>query len=152
MARKGILGRKAGMTTFFAEDGKAFPVTVVEVKPNTVLQAKTKEIDGYTSLKLGVEDKKDQRANRSELAIAKKANTSAKYFIKEIRNMDGYELGQTITADLFEAGEYVDVTGTSKGKGFSGSIKRHNQSTGPMGHGSKYHRGTGSVGTIAQTP
>lgn len=152
MARKGILGRKAGMTTAFSEEGKAYPVTVVEVKPNAVLQVKTKETDGYTSIKLGVEDKKDHRATRSELALAKKANTSAKYFVKEIRNMEGFELGQTINADIFNAGEFVDVTGTSKGKGFAGSIKRHNQSRGPMGHGSKYHRGTGSVGTIAQTP
>ncbi len=149
---KGILGRKAGMTTVFTNDGKAVPVTVVEIKPNVVLQVKTNEVDGYNAIKLGVEDKKDHRATKAELGQAKKANTSAKYFIKEIRNVEGeYSLGQKIAVDLFEAGEYVDVTGTSKGKGFQGSIKRHNQSRGPMGHGSKSHRVTGSLGDIRGT-
>ncbi len=146
---KGILGKKAGMTTIFAQDGRAIPVTVVEVKPNAVLQVKTVEVDGYSAIKLGVEDKKDQRATRAELGEAKKANTSAKYFMKEIRNMEGFELGQTIGADLFEAGDFVDVTGTSKGKGFQGNIKRHNHHRGPMSHGSKSHRITGSIGDIA---
>ncbi len=146
---KGILGRKAGMTTIFAQDGRAIPVTVVEVKPNTVLQVKTVEVDGYTAIKLGVEDKKDHRATRAELGEAKKANTSAKYFMKEVREMEGFELGQQINADLFEAGDFVDVTGTSKGKGFQGNIKRHNHHRGPMAHGSKSHRITGSIGDIA---
>ena len=145
---KGILGRKAGMTTVFTNDGKAIPVTVVEVKPNAVLQVKTKEVDGYNAVKLGVEDKKDQRSTKAEKGIAKKANTSAKYFVKEIRDMEGYELGQSIELSIFETGNYVDVTGTSKGKGFQGSIKRHNQARGPMGHGSKSHRVTGSIGDI----
>ncbi len=146
---QGILGRKAGMTTVFANDGRAVPVTVIEVKPNTVLQVKTADVDGYNAIKLGVEDKKEHRATRAELGEAKKANTSAKYFMKEIRNMEGFELGQQINADLFEAGDYVDVTGTSKGKGFQGNIKRHNHSRGPMSHGSKSHRITGSIGDIA---
>ncbi len=146
---QGILGKKAGMTTIFAQDGRAIPVTVVEVKPNTVLQVKTAEVDGYSAIKLGVEDKKDHRATRAELGEAKKANTSAKYFMKEIRNMEGFELGQQINADLFEAGDFVDVTGTSKGKGFQGNIKRHNHHRGPMSHGSKSHRITGSIGDIA---
>ncbi len=146
---QGILGRKAGMTTIFAQDGRAIPVTVVEVKPNTVLQVKTPEVDGYSAIKLGVEDKKDHRATRADLGQAKKANTSAKYFMKEIRNMEGFELGQQINADLFEAGDFVDVTGTSKGKGFQGNIKRHNHHRGPMSHGSKSHRITGSIGDIA---
>ncbi len=145
---KGILGRKAGMTTVFTNDGRAIPVTVIEVKDNIVLQVKTKDVDGYNSIKLGVENKKEQRATKAELGIAKKAKTSAKYFIKEIRDMVGFELGQTINASMFESGNYVDVTGTSKGKGFQGSIKRHNQSRGPMGHGSKSHRVTGSIGDI----
>lgn len=149
---KGILGRKAGMTTVFANDGRAVPVTVIETKPNVVLQVKTAEVDGYNSIKLGVEDKKEQRATKAELGQAKAASTSAKYFIKEIRNAEGeYSLGQVVSADLFEAGEYVDVTGTSKGKGFQGSIKRHNQARGPMGHGSKSHRVTGSLGDIRGT-
>ncbi len=149
---KGILGRKAGMTTVFANDGRAVPVTVVEVKPNVVLQVKTIEVDGYNAIKLGVEDKKEQRATKADLGQAKAANTSAKYFIKEIKDAEGeYSLGQSIAADLFEAGDYVDVTGISKGKGFQGSIKRHNQSRGPMGHGSKSHRVTGSLGDIRGT-
>jgi large subunit ribosomal protein L3 len=149
---KGILGRKAGMTQVFIDDGKAIPVTVVEVKPNTVLEVKTEEKHGYSSVKLGYEDKKDNKANKAELGIAKKANTSAKYFIKEIRNFEGdYKLGDTIDASIFEAGEYVDVTGISKGKGFQGSIKRHNQTRGPMTHGSKSHRVTGSLGDIRGT-
>ena len=145
---KGILGRKAGMTTVFANDGRAIPVTVVEVKNNIVLQVKTKDVDGYNSVKLGVEDKKEQRATKAELGIAKKAKTTAKYFVKEIRDMKEFELGQSLDASMFEVGNYVDVTGTSKGKGFQGSIKRHNQSRGPMGHGSKSHRVTGSIGDI----
>ncbi len=148
---KGILGRKAGMTTAFAEDGRAIPVTVIEVKPNTVLQVKTIETDGYIAIKLGVEDKKDNKAIKAELGIGKKANTSAKYFTKEIRNMEGFELGSTIDASIFESGQTVDVTGISKGKGFQGAIKRHNQSRGPMGHGSKSHRVTGSLGDIRST-
>ncbi len=149
---KGILGRKAGMTNVFSEEGKALPVTVIEVQPNVVLQVKTIETDGYNSVKLGAFNKKEQRANKAELAIAKKAKTSPKYFVKEIRDMVDYEVGQVLNGSTFEVGEYIDVTGTSKGKGFQGSIKRHNYSTGPMGHGSKYHRGSGSIGTIAQTP
>ncbi len=149
--RKGILGRKAGMTTVFTETGKAIPVTVVEVKPNAVLQVKTVDTDGYNSIQLGVEDKRENLAIKPELGIAKKANTSAKYFIKEIREMEGFALGDVVNASLFNEGDYVDVTGTSKGKGFQGSIKRHNQSRGPMSHGSKYHRGTGSLGDIRGT-
>ena len=148
---KGILGRKAGMTTIFAEDGRAIPVTVVEVKPNVVLQVKELKTDGYNSIKLGVEDKKDNKAIKAELGIAKAANTSAKYFIKEIKNMEGFKLGDIISGNLFEQGTLVDVTGTSKGKGFQGAIKRHNQSRGPMGHGSKFHRAPGSSGDIRGT-
>ncbi len=148
---KGILGRKAGMTTVFSSDGRAIPVTVVEVSPNVVLQVKTKEIDGYNALKLGAFDKKDQKSIKPELGIAKKASTKTKYFIKEIKDFTGYEIGKIIPLDIFEKGEYVDVTGTSKGKGFQGSIKRHNQSRGPMSHGSKSHRVTGSLGDIRGT-
>lgn len=148
---KGILGRKAGMTQVYAESGRAIPVTVVEVKPNVVLEVKSLEKHGYSSVKLGYEDKKDTKANKPELGIGKAANTSAKYFIKEIREMDGYAQGDVITADLFENGTIVDVTGISKGKGFQGAIKRHNQSRGPMTHGSKSHRVTGSLGDIRGT-
>ncbi|BDV02638.1 MAG: hypothetical protein HPAVJP_5270 [Candidatus Hepatoplasma vulgare] len=147
----GILGRKSGMTTVFTEEGKAIPVTVIEVKPNSILQRKTLEKDGYNALTLGYEDKKRTKATKPELGIAKKAKTEPKYFIKEIRNMEITSESNEITVDLLKEGTLVDVTGTSKGKGFQGSIKRHNQSRGPMTHGSKYHRGTGSLGSIHET-
>ena len=147
---KGILGRKVGMTQVFTTDGKLIPVTVVEVKPNVVTQIKTVEKDGYNALQLGAFDKKEKSSNRPEMGHVKKANTSPKRFLKEIRgvNVNEYTLGQTIGVDIFSEGEMVDVTGTSKGKGFQGVIKRHNQSRGPMGHGSQYHRGVGSLGTM----
>ena len=147
---KGILGRKVGMTEVFTTDGKLIPVTVVEVEPNVVTQIKTKETDGYNAIQLGAFDKKEKSSNNPEKGHAKKANTSPKRFLKEIRVEDvtQYELGSTIKADTFEVGEKVDVTGTSKGKGFQGVIKRHNQSRGPMAHGSQYHRGVGSLGTL----
>ncbi len=148
---KGILGRKAGMTHVFTSDGKAVPVTVVEVSANSVLQVKTVESDGYNAIKLGFHDKKESRVNSPDAGQFKKANSNPKYFVKEIRDMEGYEMGQTIDASIFEANAYVDVTGISKGKGFSGSIKRHNYTRGPMGHGSKYHRGSGSMGDIRGT-
>lgn len=129
---KGILGKKIGMTQLFSEDGELIPVTVVEAEPNVVLQKKTKENDGYEAIQLGVGDKKDSRANKPEQGHAEKANTKPKRFIREIRNanLDEYEVGQEVKVDIFEPGEKVDVTGTSKGKGFQGAIKRHNQSRG----------------------
>ena len=146
---KGILGRKVGMTQVFTKDGKLIPVTVVEITPNVVMQVKTAEKDGYSAIQLGVVDKKEKRANKQEVGHAKKANTTPKRFLKELRNIDGeYTVGQTLSADVFEVGEIVDVTGTSKGKGFQGVIKRHNQNRGPMGHGSHYHRRPGSMGTM----
>lgn len=147
---KGILGRKVGMTSVFTKDGKLIPVTVVEVLPNKVMQVKTTEKDGYNAIQLGAIDKKANRANKAEIGSAKKANTTPKRFLKEIKGVDTscYTLGQEINASLFEAGEIVDVTGISKGKGYQGVIKKNNQSRGPMGHGSKYHRGVGSLGTM----
>ncbi len=146
---KGILGRKIGMTQVFTKDGNLIPVTVVEVTPNVVMQVKTLETDGYNAIQLGVIDKKEKKATRQEIGHAKKANTTPKRFLKELRNVEGeYQQGQILKADVFSVGELVDVTGTSKGKGFAGSIKRHNQNRGPMGHGSHYHRGPGSLGTM----
>lgn len=147
---KGILGKKIGMTQVFANDGKLIPVTVVSVEPNVVMQIKTKETDGYEAIQLGFTTKKEKHSNKSEMGHAKKANAAPKRFLKEIKGVEvsNYELGQEIKCDIFEAGEIVDVTGTSKGKGFQGVIKRHNQSRGPMGHGSQYHRGVGSMGTL----
>lgn len=145
---KGILGRKVGMTSVFTKDGKIVPVTVVECEPNVVMQVKTIEKDGYEAIQLGVVDKKENRANKSELGRAKKANTTPKRFLKEIKGATEYNVGDKIGVDTFAVGEIVDVTGTSKGKGTQGVIKRHNQSRGPMGHGSHYHRGPGSMGTM----
>ncbi len=146
---KGILGRKVGMTSVFSKDGKLIPVTVVSVEPNTVMQVKTLETDGYNGIQLGVVDKKEKNSSRASVGHAKKANTAPKRFLKEIREMEGtYQVGDKISADLFELGDVVDVTGTSKGKGFAGTIKRHGQSRGPMAHGSHYHRGPGSLGTM----
>ena len=146
---KGILGRKVGMTQVFTKEGKLIPVTVVEVEPNTVMQVKTVETDGYNAIQLGVFDKKENNSNKPAVGHAKKANTTPKRFLKEIRDVDAsYTLGDKVGVDIFEAGDIVDVTGTSKGKGFAGTIKRHNQSRGPMSHGSHYHRGPGSLGTM----
>ena len=147
--KKGILGRKVGMTQVFTKEGKLIPVTVISVEPNTVMQVKTVETDGYNAIQLGVVDKKEKNANRARVGHAKKANTLPKRFLKEIRDVDTtYQVGDKISANIFEVGEIVDVTGTSKGKGFAGSIKRHNQARGPMAHGSHYHRGPGSLGTM----
>ncbi len=146
---KGILGRKVGMTQVFTKDGKLIPVTVVSVEPNVVMQIKTVEKDGYNAIQLGVEDKKEKNSSRASVGHAKKANTLPKRFLKEMRDMEGsYNVGDTIKADLFEVGDIVDVTGTSKGKGFTGVIKRHGQSRGPETHGSNYHRRPGSMGTM----
>ena len=146
---KGILGRKVGMTQVFTKDGKLIPVTVVSCEPNVVMQVKTVEKDGYNAIQLGVFDKKQNRANKAEIGHAQKANTTPKRFLKEIKDATGtYNVGDKVGVDIFEVGEVVDVTGTSKGKGTQGVIKRHNQSRGPMGHGSHYHRGPGSMGTM----
>ena len=146
---KGILGRKVGMTQVFTKDGKLVPVTVVSVEPNVVTQVKTVETDGYNAIQLATVDKKEKNASKASIGHAKKANTTPKRYLKEIRNYEGtYNLGDTISADVFTAGEYVDVTGTSKGHGTEGVIKRWNQSRGPMTHGSHYHRRPGSMGTM----
>ena len=147
---KGILGRKIGMTGVFAKDGKLIPVTVIEIEPNVVTQIKTKLTDGYDAIQLATVDKREKLSNKPEQGHLKKSNTTPKRFLKEIRGVDvsNYSIGQELKADVFTEGEIVDVTGTSKGKGFQGVIKRHNQSRGPMGHGSQYHRGVGSLGTM----
>ncbi len=148
---KGILGRKLGMTQVFATDGTLIPVTVVEATPNVVLQKKTVETDGYCAIQVGFEDKREKLANKAEKGIVAKANTAPKRFIKEFRydEMMSYEVGDLVKVDSFVAGEVVDVQGTSKGKGYQGVIKRHNQHIGPKGHGSGAHRIVGSMGPIA---
>lgn len=146
--KKGILGRKLGMTQVFTKEGKLIPVTVIEVEPNIVTQIKTKATDGYEAIQLGFDTTKEKLSNKPKMGHTKKANTTPKRFLREIKDVkaENYQLGQELKADVFEAGEIVDVTGTSKGKGFQGVIKRWNQTRGPMGHGSQYHRGVGSMG------
>ena len=148
--KKGILGRKIGMTQVFAKNGKLTPVTVIAIEPNFVSQIKTTETDGYNAIQLAAFDKREKLSNKPELGHLKKANVTPKRFVKEIRNVDvsAYTLGQEVKADIFTVGEMVDVSGITKGKGYQGVIKRHNQSRGPMGHGSQYHRGVGSLGTM----
>ena len=148
--KKGILGRKIGMTQVFRTNGEVVPVTVIEVEPNVVTQIKTKDNDGYEAIQLGFSTKREKLATKASVGITNKAKTTPKRFFKEIRDVDinEYSLGQEIKADIFAEGEIVDVTGTTKGKGFQGVIKRHNQSIGPKGHGSQYHRGVGSLGTL----
>lgn len=147
---KGILGRKLGMTQVFTEDGTVVPVTVIEAGPCVVLQKKEKDNDGYEAIQIGFSDKKKNRATQPETGHAKKAGSTPKRYVKEIRDVDlnEYEVGQELKADLFNEGEFVDVTGISKGKGFAGSIKRHGFSRGPMTHGSRYHRGPGAMASI----
>ena len=147
---KGILGRKKGMTEVFTTDGRLIPVTVIEVEDNVVSQVKTKETDGYDAVQLATVEKKASRSNKPETGHLKKASTTPKRFLKELRGVEvsNYTLGDVLKADVFTEGEMVDVTGTSKGKGFQGVIKRHNQHRGPMSHGSQYHRGVGSMGTM----
>ncbi|WP_067842479.1 50S ribosomal protein L3 [Amphibacillus sediminis] len=147
---KGILGRKVGMTQIFTEEGELLPVTVVQAEPNVVLQKRTLENDGYEAIQVGFADQKEANANKPAKGHAAKASTNPKRFIREFRNvnLDEYEVGQELSVEVFQAGDIVDVTGTSKGKGFQGAIKRHNQARGPMSHGSHYHRGPGSLGAI----
>lgn len=147
---KGILGIKVGMTQTFTKEGKLIPVTVVKVEPNVVTQVKTVEKDGYDAVQLATITVREKVSNKPKMGHTNKANTTPKRFLREIRgvNTNDYTLGQIIDVDTFSEGEVVDVSGISKGKGFQGVIKRHNQSRGPMGHGSQYHRGVGSLGTM----
>ncbi len=146
---KAILGRKVGMTQVFTTTGEVLPVTVVEVLPQVVLQKKTKDVDGYEALQVGYEDKRQSLANKPEAGHYAKANTGAKKFIRELQGdeLAGYNVGDEIKVDLFAAGDVVDVTGKTKGKGFSGVIKRYGFQRGPSAHGSGYHRGVGTLAT-----
>ena len=147
---KGILGRKLGMTQVFTEDGTLIPVTVVEACPNIVLQKKTVENDGYNAVQIGFEDIKEKRTTKANVGHAKKANTTAKRFAREVRDADfaDLDLGAEVKVDIFAAGETVDVIGTSKGKGYNGTIVRNNAHQGPKTHGgSKNIRHIGSLAT-----
>ncbi len=149
---KGILGRKLGMTQVFTANGDLIPVTVIEVQPNAVLQKKSVETDGYEALQLGYEDKKEARASKPELGHAKKAGLGPKQFIREIRSDEmNYEVGQEVKADIFSAGDMVDVTGISKGKGYTGTIKRYHAHMINETHGAgPVHRHVGSLATTGR--
>lgn len=146
----GILGRKVGMSQVFDEEGKAVPVTVIEAGPCYVVQKKTPERDGYAALQIGFDEIDAKKLNRPLRGHFSKNNIRPLRFLKEIRldrgNIDNYEVGQEVKVDIFNPGDYVDVQGVSKGKGFAGGIKRHGFHRGPMKHGSKYHRRPGSLG------
>ncbi|HWJ03139.1 MAG TPA: 50S ribosomal protein L3 [Verrucomicrobiae bacterium] len=145
---KGILGKKVGMTQVFNELGQVVPVTVVVAGPCTVVQKKTESTDGYNAIQVGFDAKRESLINKPLKGHFAKAGVGPVRFIRELRlaNVDEFQVGQEITADIFAAGEKVDVVGTSKGKGFAGGIKRHGFHRGPMKHGSKYHRRPGSLG------
>lgn len=146
-----ILGRKIGMTQIFTEDGLLLPVSVIEAKPMFVTQIKTVEKDGYNAVQVGFDEKKKSRTNKPALGHFKKSGVEPKKVLKEFKvdSVEGYELGQEINLSVLEEGMTVDVVGTSKGKGTAGTIKRWNQSRGPETHGSKYHRGPGSIGAAS---
>ena len=147
--KKFILGTKVGMTQIFQEDGTCVPVTVVEAGPCAIVQKKTKETDDYEAVKLAYVSKDKKKLNKPDRGLFDKLEMDGFKYLKEFRpdDISGYEVGQTISvADMFQDGDYVDISGTSKGKGYAGAIKRWGQSRGPMAHGSKYHRGQGSMG------
>ncbi len=144
----GILGTKLGMTQVFDDEGKAIPVTVVQAGPCTVTQIKTKQTDGYTAVQLGYREVKSKAINKPEIGHLAKSSAPPLRHLQEYRLDDtsNFELGQSLRADIFSAGEIVDVSGTSIGRGFAGYQKRHNFKRGPMAHGSKNHRLPGSTG------
>lgn len=150
---KAILGKKIGMTQIFDDAGRVVPVTVIEAGPCVVVQKRTVEKDGYNAVQLGFGEQKEQRINKPLLGHFRAAGVKPTRYLREVRIKDGdafadLEVGAEIKADVFEAGEYVDVTGVSKGKGFAGTVKRHKFGRGPMSHGSKYHRGVGALGSV----
>lgn len=149
--KKAILAQKIGMTQIFDENGVLIPVTVLEAGPCVVTQVKTQENDGYSSVQVGFGEIRENLVNKPDKGHFDKAGVAVKRFLKEFRFEDAedYEVGQEIKADVFAAGDKIDATAISKGKGFQGAIKRHGQSRGPMGHGSKFHRHQGSNGACS---
>lgn len=147
----GILGKKLGMTQIFKEDGKALPVTVIESKPCCVLQVKTKESHGYNAIQLGFEDTNESKVNKPLRGMFKKIKVSPKKFIKEIpmQEQENYKVGQNIDVTIFNPGDFIDIVGTSKGRGFQGGVKRWHWKGGPKSHGSMSHRVPGSIGASA---
>ena len=149
--KKGIIGKKVGMTQIFDETGKVIPVTVIEAGPCSVAQVKTVETDGYDAIQLGFGDVKLKKVIKPIQGHFAKANLDPKKHLREFRleDVSTYKVGDELKADVFEVGEKVDIQGTTKGKGFQGVIKRHGQHRGPMGHGSMYHRRPGSMGSTS---
>ena len=146
---KGLIGKKLGMTQIFQDDGAVVPVTVILAGPNVVTQKKTEETDGYSALQLGFEDKKEHRTNKPDKCHFKRAGVKPKKHLAEFRDFpEELNEGDEVTVSIFSEGELVDVTGTSKGKGFAGTIKRYNFARGPMTHGSHNHRAPGSIGAV----
>ena len=146
--KKGIYGKKLGMTQIFTEEGLVVPVTVVEVEPCVVIRKKTVETDGYNAIQVATGEVKERHMNKPDKGQFDKVKLAYKKYIRELRldNIDDVNVGDELKADVFAAGEFVDVQGVSKGKGFQGVIKRHGQHIGPKGHGSMYHRRPGSMG------
>jgi large subunit ribosomal protein L3 len=150
MMRKGLIGIKLGMTQVFSEDGAAIGVTVIEVEPSVVIQKKTKEMDGYEALQVGYGRIKQKKVTKALQGHLKKADKGFFRFLREFRiAVDGYELGQELDVSTFDVGDYVDVKGTTKGKGFAGVVKRHGFRGGRATHGSMFHRAPGSIGASA---
>lgn len=149
--KKGLIGKKVGMTQIFDEKGMIIPVTVIEAGPCVVSQVKTVETDGYNAVQLGFGEVKDHKVNKPKAGHFAKANVEAKRHLREFRleDVSNVKVGDEVKADTFEQGEKIDVQGISKGKGFQGVIKRHGQHRGPMGHGSMYHRRPGSMGSTS---
>ncbi|MEE1444318.1 MAG: 50S ribosomal protein L3 [Blautia sp.] len=147
--KKAILATKVGMTQIFNEDGVLTPVTVLQAGPCVVTQIKTMDNDGYEAVQVGFGEKREALVNKPMKGHFEKAGVSCKRFVREFKLEGEYELGQEIKADIFAAGDKIDATAISKGKGFQGAIKRHGQSRGPMAHGSKYHRHAGSNGACS---
>ena len=149
--KKGLIGRKLGMTQIFGENGKVIPVTVIDVTSNKVVQIKTNEVDGYASVQLGFGEVKEKHLIKPKKGHFDKFKIEYKKYLREFRldDVTGYEVGQELNADVFSEGDIVDVQGTTKGKGCQGVIKRHGQARGPMAHGSRYHRRPGSMGACA---
>ena len=149
--KKGLIGKKIGMTQIFNEEGKVIPVTVIEAGPCVVSQVKTEETDGYNSIQLGFGAIKESKVNKPERGHFTKANIAPARYLREFRvdSIEDVKVGDELKADIFMAGDKIDIQGTSKGKGFQGVIKRHGQHRGPMGHGSMYHRRPGSMGSTS---
>lgn len=149
--KKGIIGKKLGMTQIFDEKGNVIPVTVIEAGPCVVAQVKTVETDGYNAIQLGYGEVKAKHINKPEAGHFAKSKLENKKHLREFRleDISNFKVGDEVKADIFAKGEKVDIQGTSKGKGFQGVIKRHGQHRGPMGHGSMYHRRPGSMGATS---